>query len=200
MANGFKDIRFPEDIAYGSSGGPAYSTTIVITKSGKEKRNINWSMPKSEYDVAYGIERQEQLEKLIAFFHIMQGRGYSFRFKDHMDYRSAPINQDITDTDQPLVTVNGTKYLAKHYSFGGESKIRIITKPVQGTVVLNDAESSVDHETGVVTGDATAAGFEFDIHARFDTDSLSTVIDDYQQGNISVSVIEIKDLMIDFGS
>ena len=38
----FHETRFPDDIAYGVSGGPAYSTSVVSTAFGYEQRNMNW--------------------------------------------------------------------------------------------------------------------------------------------------------------
>jgi hypothetical protein len=40
----FSEERFPEDISYGSSGGPGFSTDIVVTQGGFEQRNINWQV------------------------------------------------------------------------------------------------------------------------------------------------------------
>ena len=39
----FHEIRFPDNIAYGATGGPEFATTVVATGSGHEKRNVNWS-------------------------------------------------------------------------------------------------------------------------------------------------------------
>jgi uncharacterized protein (TIGR02217 family) len=39
----FHEVRFPDNIAYGATGGPEFATTVVATGSGHEKRNINWS-------------------------------------------------------------------------------------------------------------------------------------------------------------
>ncbi len=39
----FTEIRFPENISYGSTGGPEFSTDVVTTHNGCEQRNINWS-------------------------------------------------------------------------------------------------------------------------------------------------------------
>lgn len=193
----FKDIVFPHVLSYGSSGGPSYNTSIVTVKSGREKRNINWEYPRIEFDVSTAIQEMDDLESLIAFFHIAQGRGYSFRFKDWSDYKSCKTGETPTEFDQALVTIDGTKYLAKHYQYGGESKTRLITKPVPGTVLLNDppdaeAPSGVNYTTGIVTGDATSAGFEFDIQARFDTDSISTNLENYQLGSVEVPIIEVR--------
>ncbi len=37
----FTEIRFPENISYGSTGGPEFSTDIVTTHNGCEQRNYN---------------------------------------------------------------------------------------------------------------------------------------------------------------
>jgi uncharacterized protein (TIGR02217 family) len=40
--SGFHEVRFPDNIAYGATGGPEFATTVVATGSGHEKRNVNW--------------------------------------------------------------------------------------------------------------------------------------------------------------
>lgn len=85
-----------------------------------------------------------------------------------------------------------TFQLCKHYSNGGNSERRSITKPVSGTVkvyadgVLQTSGFSVNHETGIVSfttppakGIAIGADFEFDVPVRFDTDHLSARLDDF---------------------
>ena len=39
----FHEVRFPDNIAYGATGGPEFATTVVATGAGHEKRNVNWS-------------------------------------------------------------------------------------------------------------------------------------------------------------
>jgi uncharacterized protein (TIGR02217 family) len=41
--SGFHEVRFPDNIAYGATGGPEFATMVVATGSGHEKRNVNWS-------------------------------------------------------------------------------------------------------------------------------------------------------------
>ncbi len=60
----FHEIRFPDDIAFGSSGGPEYSTDIVETFSGHEQRNINWSQSRAKYNATHGVKTPEQLDEL----------------------------------------------------------------------------------------------------------------------------------------
>lgn len=64
----FDNVRFPVDIAYGSSGGPEFSTDVVTTFGGHEQRNVNWSGARARYNIAWGVKTQAQLTALTAFF------------------------------------------------------------------------------------------------------------------------------------
>jgi len=182
----FHDVRFPVDIAYGSTGGPEYSTEIVVTHSGYEQRNINWSSARAKYNVAHGVKTQPQLDNLIAFFRARKGRAHGFRFKDWTDYQA---------TNQLIGTGNGVQtafQLSKTYSSGNITELRSITKPVSVSEkiylnsVLQLAGYTVDYSTGVVTFTSAPANtvlvqsdFEFDVPVRFDTDKLSAALDTY---------------------
>lgn len=182
----FIETRFPDDISYGSSGGPEYATDVVSTESGYEQRNINWEAARARYNVAHGVKTQAQLDTLIAFFRARKGRAIGFRFKDWADFQGIGV---------ALGTGTGAQtqfQLIKSYQSGGVEEVRTITKPVAGTVklylnsVLQSSGVSVDTETGLVTfssppgsGVAVAADFEFDVPVRFDTDRLSASLDAY---------------------
>ncbi len=183
---GFADVQFPPDISYGSSGGPEYTTDLVITASGHEQRNVNWAQARLRYNVAKGVKNAAQLASLIAFFRARKGRAHAFRFKDWSDYRAEA---------ETLGTGNGsvTQFqLVKRYISGGVQETRAITKPVAGTVqvyknaVLQTSGVSVNHTTGMVTfsaapanGQVVTANFEFDVPVRFDTDRLEATLDSY---------------------
>src|SRR5579872_5377246 len=124
----FIETRFPADIAYGSVGGPQYSTDIVITQSGYEQRNSNWSQARAQYNVAHGVKTQAQLDALIAFFRARKDRADGFRFKDWTDYQV---------TGQAIATGNGATtvfQLIKTYTDGGVTQTRTIAKPVTGSL------------------------------------------------------------------
>lgn len=74
----FTEIRFPENISYGSAGGPEFSTDVVTTHNGCEQRNINWSHARTRYNIAYGVRSNEQLLELITFFHARKGKAIGF--------------------------------------------------------------------------------------------------------------------------
>ncbi len=183
----FIEVAFPPDIAYGSAGGPEYSTDIVITHGGYEQRNINWAQSRARYNVAHGVKTQSQLDALIAFFRARKGRADGFRFKDWSDYKV---------TGQAIGTGNGSNkifQLVKTYSNGGITETRTITKPVTGTlavyvnsVLQSGPAYSLDSTTGKITfvtapanTSPITADFEFDVPVRFDTDRLSATLDAY---------------------
>lgn len=182
----FHEVRFPDDIAYGSSGGPEYSTDVIITASGYEQRNINWQDARAVYNVAHGVKTQSQLDTLLAFFRARKGRAYGFRFKDWSDYSA---------TSQQIGTGNGvlTNFqLVKSYSSGGVTEVRTIKKIVDNSVsiyvnnVLITSGYVVNNNTGIVTfssppgnGLSVKADFQFDVPVRFDTDRLSASLDSY---------------------
>lgn len=114
----FHEVRFPDDIAYGATGGPAYSTSVVVTASGYEQRNMNWSAARGSWDVSSGLKKPSQLDLLIAFFRARKGKAYGFRFKDWTDYKA---------TGQLLGTGDGAIkifQLVKTYASGTGSETR----------------------------------------------------------------------------
>ena len=209
----FLDVRFPIDIAYGSRGGPEYSTTVTQTWSGYESRQINWSLVRHRYNAAYGTRTQVQLEALLALFHAARGRGHSFRFKDWADFKSCAKEATPAPTDQVIGAGDGsdaTFQLTKTYSYGGQTYTRTITKPVSGTVRVSVAgvektiatQFNVNYLTGVVTftagniptlGQAVTAGFEFDVPVRFDIDALDISLDHFLMGATDAPLIEVRE-------
>ncbi|MBM3617855.1 MAG: TIGR02217 family protein [Alphaproteobacteria bacterium] len=182
----FDEVRFPVDIAYGSSGGPEFSTAVVTTAGGHEHRNVNWSNARARYNIAWGVKTQAQLTALTAFFRARYGRARGFRYKDWTDFRGV---YEAIGTGDGETTVF---YLSKQYTNGSSSEVRAITKPVSGTVkvyldgVLQTSGFGIDHATGRITfsaapaeGIGISADFEFDVPVRFDTDHLSARLDDF---------------------
>ena len=196
----FHEVQFPSDISYGSSGGPEFSTDIVITHSGYEQRNVNWSQARAVYNVSHGVKTQAQLDTLIAFFRARQGRAYGFRFKDWSDYSVS--GQEIGVGDGVLTDFQ----LVKQYVSVPTTITRDVKKPVSGsvTVYIDDVEQSsgvsVDTVTGIVTltappavGEVVTADFEFDVPVRFDTDSLSASLDSYGVNSWNnIPIVEVR--------
>lgn len=195
----FHEIRFPDDISYGSGGGPEFSTDIIITQGGFEKRNSNWANARARYNVAHGVKTEAQLAELIAFFRARKGRAHGFRFKDWTDYQI---------TGQVIGIGNGTQttfQLIKDYT-SSNTETRTILKPVSGTVniyidaVLQTSGVTVDVTTGIVTFSSApsadviiSADAEFDVPVRFDTDRLSASLDQYGSHSwLDIPLVEVR--------
>jgi uncharacterized protein (TIGR02217 family) len=205
----FHEVRFPDDISRGARGGPQRRTQVVELASGDEERNASWANSRRRYDVAYGIRRADDLAAVVAFFEARNGRLHGFRFKDWADYKSCLPSAVPAAIDQAIGTGNGntkTFQLTKRYASGAQSWVRIITKPIAGSVAiaLNGTPTSsgwsVDAATGLVTfvsvpasGVAITAGFAFDVPVRFDTDTLDITLDLERLGSItSIPLVEIR--------
>jgi len=212
MTNGFHEVRFPLRLSLGASGGPGRRTDIVALSNGGETRNARWADARRRYDAGTGLRGLEDLYELIAFFEARRGQLYGFRFRDPVDYASAPPGQAVTATDQPIGTGDGVRTvfeLAKTYADAGGATVRRIEKPADGSVVLavdgailEAGDYVVDSATGLVSivpgrvpapGAQVTAGFEFDIPVRFDTDRIEISLAAFKAGSApSVPLVEIK--------
>lgn len=204
----FHDVRFPDRIAEGAEGGPEFSTSVIVSSGGHEQRQGNWSAGRGRWNVATGLSDEDDLAVLIAFFRARAGRLHAFRFKDWSDYQ---LDRQV------IGTTNGTLAsfpISKTYVSGPTSVARRITRPVTGTVRCwvdnverslgtGTAQFQVDVATGTITlGSSLAAllakpieaACEFDVPARFDTDTLPLRLTAFQIGEWSdIPVVEIRE-------
>lgn len=194
--------RFPERISYGAVGGPAFSTEVVVSASGRETRNAKWTYPLHSWDVSQGVNGQADFEVLRAFFMSKLARLHGWRFKDWADYTATHaqgVVQGLTST---------TFQLVKRYTSGGQVQDRVIYKPVSGTVEVKVSGVTTAHTLDATTGVATIGSSpsaaavtwsgEFDVPVRFDTDRLqATVVARNQQRGLlhewgQIPVVELR--------
>jgi uncharacterized protein (TIGR02217 family) len=211
----FEEVRFDEEISYGSTGGYGFNTSVIELDSGHEERVSRRSQARHSYDVAMAIKTHEELTSVKKFFLARNGAAVGFRFKDWSDYHSNPTDSSFKaeqgTSDQPCSPSAGngstTSFqLIKQYTSGAASYVRTILKPVAGTVRVwvNGSEVmsgwSVNTTTGVIlfsspptSGHSVRASFEFDVPVRFDVTSdelLSSSIDDWGTGTVNSLVLK----------
>jgi uncharacterized protein (TIGR02217 family) len=208
MPPNFHEVSFPLAIAFHSTGGPSRRTEIVTLGSGYEERNAVWAGSRRRYDVGSGVRTLDDLSAVIAFFEARAGRLTGFRFKDFADCKSCIPATTPSATDQALGTGDGTTrvfQLRKTYADTAASYVRVIAKPVTGSVLVAvdgtplTSGFTVDAATGLVTFDAPpaggavlTAGFAFDTPVRFDTDTLSVNLASFAAGELaSIPLAEI---------
>lgn len=179
----FDEVRFPEQISLGATGGPGFSTIVVATAGGRERRQANWAQPLCRYNIGSAVKAH--WAEILAFYRARGGQARGFRFKDWSDFTSAADGVSApAPTDQIIGTGNGVQtvfQLVKRYTSGPVTQVRPITKPVAGTVTVrvngSPASPTVNTTTGTLTftapvpnGHVITAGFAFDVPVRFATD------------------------------
>jgi uncharacterized protein (TIGR02217 family) len=173
-----EDPPFPVALAYGATGGPEYSTTVVLQGDGVERRNRGWAQARCRYDVGSTHRTRDEITVLLDFFRaVAVGRQNGFRFRDFTDSTFA----------NPIGTGNGTTttfQLVKRYQVGAWQSTRVLTKPVVGTLTLwlDSVEVvvyTIDWTTGLVTlpsppaaGAVLEAQGAFEVPVRFNIDTL----------------------------
>ena len=205
----FHEVRFPLDISRGARGGPTRRTDIVTLASGREHRNARWAHSRRTFDAGYGVKTLAGLSAVVAFFEERRGRLIGFRWRDPLDWTSAPASGEPSPFDQSLGSGDGARTgfrLIKRYGGPDAPYERPILKPVAGSVRVAVAGSelagpafTVDLATGMVTlatapaiGAAVTAGFAFDVPVRFDTDELDVELSAFEAGEIPrIPLIEL---------
>lgn len=197
----FHEVRFPEDISYGSSGGPGFNTTVIELASGAEQRNINWKEARATYDVSYGVKVREQMEDLLEFFYARRGKAYGFRFKDWMDYVLDRQPIGYTDDDGNISDLQVFKRYEPLSGFQFDRPLRKIVADTANIYVdgIPYGAIGLDFNTGLINH----GGFqpnklieiecEFDVPVRFDVDDVKITHDDWEQMSWpSIELVELK--------
>jgi uncharacterized protein (TIGR02217 family) len=184
----FHDVRLPDEIEQGATGGPTFLTTVNPMSSGREQLNINWSDARIAWDISYGIQSQEDFDVCKAFFYARRGQGNSFRFKDWSDYQMVAEHIGVGDA------VATQFQLTKTYEPGAYQYVRRITRPVVGTIHVFVGGVEVGftlQPLGVVLlgaapaiGALVQANAEFDVPVRFNVDAFSLSLDTSTAGAI----------------
>lgn len=205
----FHEVQFPTGISKGSSGGPRRVTDVVTLRSGFEQRNTIWADSRRMYNAGLGLQDIRDIYPVLEFFEARRGRLHGFRWKDWSDYKTTnPIDQ-VTFNDTVIGVGDGSTtvfQLKKTYSSSSNPWTRVITKPVEGTVVLaldsvqltEGSDFLVDYSSGfvyfgfILTG-IISVGFEFDVPVRFDQDEISVNVEQFNAGAVpDIDVVEIK--------
>jgi uncharacterized protein (TIGR02217 family) len=207
--NGFDDVRFPLAIGQGASVSPGFSTNIVTTISGHEKRNSDWADARLEFDVGPGIRGEAELRDLIAFFRARRGAARAFRFRDPYDHSSFDMVGVPGPADQFLGNGDGQQnafQLVKYYGNpADEPQRRLITRPdpdslqlaIDGQVVAGwslGPLGMIAFDTPPADGSIVTAGFLFDVPVRFASDQLTVNHATFLAGDIpEVLLVEVRE-------
>ncbi len=141
-------VRLNENIERGALGGARFNTSVLELDSGFEKRNVNWSVPRAEFDLGYGLLLKHQvdpadalldLDELINFFYIVQGKANSCRMKDWSDFEIGYQNGSTAGVSRQFLGLGDDSttdfQIFKRYTFGGATFDRLLTKLVDNAQI-----------------------------------------------------------------
>ena len=203
----FDDILFPLEIGREALAIAEFSTNVVTTLSGHERRNSDWSDARLSYDVGPGVRGEEELGVLLDFFRARRGAAIGFRFADPFDFSSNGMAGEPTMLDQQLGVGDGFRThfpLVKSYG-DSDGQVRRITRPRAFTILV--AVDGVYHdewswrEGGVIdfisapaAGSIISAGYRFDVPVRFAEDRIEVARATFGAGDMpSVPLVEIRE-------
>jgi uncharacterized protein (TIGR02217 family) len=129
----FHEVRFPDNISYGVSGGPNWMTLVTNMLNGKDQRIQKWEDARHTYDFGHDARTLAETADLKKFFMGVRGQLDGFRFKDWQDYQVAAtegLMEEGVGTGEPVYD------LYKNYAYSGLTAYsRRIWKLVSGTIV-----------------------------------------------------------------
>ncbi|MEP7350527.1 MAG: DUF2460 domain-containing protein [Sphingorhabdus sp.] len=203
----FDDVVFPLEIGREAVVMTEFSTNVVTTLSGHERRNSDWADARLSYDVGPGVRSEAEIGTLLNFFRGRHGAAIGFRFTDPFDNSSNGMTDDPTDIDQFLGIGDGlrTRFALVKYYGEDDEQVRRITRPKAFTILVavdgvHDDEWSwrdggvIDFITAPAAGSVISAGYRFDVPVRFAADRIEVARATFGAGDMpSVPLVEIKE-------
>lgn len=195
----FHNVRMPEFIEVFAIGISEFSTSHVLTKSGREVRSLDRAHANHRYLMKDIHLSNNEFEQFNNFFKARRGSNFAFRFRDHVDYKVT--NGFIAKGGEG----RSQFYLSKLYDDLIMPYKRIITKPVENSlnVYIDNipAFHLLDTALGIITLQNTleenqilTADFIFDVAVRFKYNSFEYTYSN--DGSIRLSDLELVEVMV----
>lgn len=202
----FDDVVFPLQIGREAEMTAAFSTNIVTTLSGHERRNSSWSNARLNYDAGPGVRSEAELGQLLSFFRARRGPAVGFRFTDPFDNSSNAMTGTPNSLDQSLGQGDGVRTafpLLKTYGLDGQ--VRRITRPVAASVLVAvngvtatgwslAAGGVISFASAPPVGAVVTAGYRFDVPVRFASDQMDMARATFGAGDLpNIPLVEIRE-------
>jgi uncharacterized protein (TIGR02217 family) len=203
----FDDVLFPLQIGREAEMTAAFSTNVVTTLSGHERRNSAWSNARLSYDVGPGVRSENELGQLLSFFRARRGPAVGFRFTDPFDNSSNGMTGAPNILDQNLGLGDGVRTMFPLLkTYGVDGQVRRITRPVAASVLVAvngvtatgwslAAAGVISFATAPSTGAVVTAGYRFDVPVRFANDQMDMARATFGAGDMPhIPLIEIREM------
>ena len=117
MSADFHEIRLPEILTRGATGGHGWSTEIVTSRGGAEVRNVNWDRDRGRFSFEHLHEFPDEAAILRAFVSARRGAAFGFRLKWPADHTAERVTGDGERTVvQVAVATSGAIQLTKTFA------------------------------------------------------------------------------------
>lgn len=170
----FHNVVFPLSVERCVSTA-RWQTTVVELGNRREVRISHWDDAQVKFNASLGVRSLADLQTLLKFHHCRKGRAFSFPVRDLVDHKVA------VGAEGTFAAGDGTAgpfQLSKSYTDAGNTDVRKITKPEQGTVRIyvdgvpktEGVHYTVNYLTGKVTftaGNFPGAGAVLEWSGRF---------------------------------
>lgn len=157
----FLEVRFPDDIDYGSGFVNRNANSNTITAGGDEYRTIKHPYQMLSLEVNFTRDMSTVISKVIDLYNRANGMFRGFRVYNYNDYSTNNYRGTPTAFDQALVRVSAGVYqLMRWYGSSSDPKCsrRRIRKPIANTTLVGAggavypaSQWTVDTTTGLVT-------------------------------------------------
>lgn len=181
----FRDLLLPIGVDLEWLSAPGFSTTVVRTDNGREKRTINWDASIARGVLHYNHRQRAVWEAIDEMFQACMGRGYSFKVRDP--------RKNVATASEGKFNADGQAVL--RITRGAYTVDKPITK-LDSSITLTGG-GAVDYSTGLITsGSPSAWAGKFYLCCRFDVDELELTGDDkeangdYLAGYKDVPIVE----------
>lgn len=167
-------VRLNENVERGALGGSRFNTSVLRLDSGREKRNVNWTVPKAEFDIGFGLllkfqadptDIQLDLDDLQNFFHVVQGMAFSWRMKDWSGFEIGYQNGSTAGVSRQFLGLGDDTttdfQIFKRYVVGVHTFDRPLTKMVDNALVELTLDGVLQTNPGDYTIDADRGLFKF---------------------------------------
>jgi uncharacterized protein (TIGR02217 family) len=204
----FDDVLFPLQIGREAEVTAEFSTNVVTTLSGHERRNSSWNNARLSYDVAPGVRSESELGQLLSFFRARRGPAVGFRFNDPFDNSSKNMSGAPDMLDQTLGLGDAVRTaFALIKTYGSDGQVRQITRPVAASVrvAVNGTAATgwslaaggvITFDSAPPEGAVVTAGYTFDVPVRFANDRIDVARATFGAGDMpSVALVEIREAL-----
>lgn len=180
----YKDILLPIGADLEWQSAPEFSTDVVRTDNGSERRNQNWNGTVAHFVLRYNARKRAVWEEIDAMFQICAGRAHTFRVRDPR-HNVATAAQGKIVAGQMVLRITAGAYTID----------KTITKPDASVVLAGGG--TFDTATGLIlTGSPTGWTGRFYLCCRFGVDSLEVSGIDREPGTGDY-IAGFKDVPID---